>query len=80
MPKLPDAQSPVIWLEIRRDNGTVERAVGADASALWRGIVQALNVAQTYGYPYAGPRLQFVTPPGDNPGEASAALEEGPAT
>jgi hypothetical protein len=70
MPKIPDAQSPVVWLEIRRDNGTVERAVGADASALWRGIVQALAVAQTYGYPYTGPKLAYVTPPADNPGEA----------
>jgi len=71
------AYGPVIRLELVREGGIIARADGEEAAAIWRGIAQAIQVAEAYGYPYRGPKLRLVPPP-TSAGDIATAIEEAP--
>lgn len=51
---------PVIRVEIEEADGKVQRAVGAEAEAVWKGMMSAIEIANLHGCPYRGPKIQDV--------------------
>jgi hypothetical protein len=58
---------PIIRVEIEEADGKVQRAVGAEADAVWKGMMSAIEISALHGFPYRGPKMQDVSGPAGRP-------------